>query len=76
MDISLYAVGCAHLQVRIDGNEPLQQTLEYGVRYCVFGATIAFLAVPFVLFLHGWKRLPLIIGGLILVPLFVGLTLY
>ena len=75
-DVCFYFVGCTHLQLMISDNQPLQQTLSAGARYCVAGGAVAVLAIPFLLFAKGWKRVPLIAGSLVLIPLFIGFTLY
>ena len=76
VDVVLYIVGNIHLQTMIGAQKPLQLTLEMGSRYFFAGGLIALLSIPFLLFARGWKRVPLVAGSLILVPLFVGFTLY
>jgi hypothetical protein len=76
LDIALYFVGCGHVQWMIKANLPLENSLRAGARYFVVGSALAILSIPFLLLGRGWKRLPLVAISIILIPLFIGFTLY
>jgi len=76
LDIALYFVGCGHVQWMTNAKLPLQNSLQTGARYFVVGSALAILSIPFLLFGRGWKRFPLVGISIILIPLFVGFTLY
>jgi hypothetical protein len=71
-DVALYL----YALVRVPNMTPLDVELRAGAWYFVIGSCIALVAALLILFGNGWKRLPLIIACLLILPLWYGFTLY
>jgi Na+-translocating ferredoxin:NAD+ oxidoreductase RnfE subunit len=73
VDLAVYLCGIVTVSVLVD--HPAKQ-IRAGAWFFLIGSCVAIIAAILTLFGYGWKRLPLFVGCLLSLFLWVGFTLY